>query len=572
MDNNKPFTRRVVLSTVNSLYDPLGFLAPVTIQGRLFLRDLTKQAEDWDSPLPGNREAEWTRWRDSLRDLQELQIPCTYKSFSPSSTLLKELCVFADTSTTAIAAVAYLKATTEEGQTEVGFVFGKAKLAPQPDLSIPRLELCAAVLAVEIAELIVEEMDLEVDRITYYSDSKVVLGYIHNQARRLFINIVQRIRQSISPDQWRHVPSNHNPADHGSRSIPAALLSSTTWLSGPAFLRNPSPHPLKPQETFNLVNPASDSDLRPEIAVNLTVVSRHLTDPTRFERFSKWTSLTTTVARLIHIARSFALPAQKGSCRGWHICPRGPSEEEMDRARIFVMKSVQHELYAEELKSITSEQSLPPRSSLSKLQPFINSNGLLRVGGRIAQSKLATEETNPIIIPGRHHLANLLVRHHHHSKRWAVMFSCMCTRAVHIEVIEAMSASSCINALRRFFAIRGPAKQIRLDQGTNFIGACRELNMDKPSSSSETVEKYLQEHDCTWVFNPPHSSHMGGAWERMIDVARRILDCMLLQCGSSRLTHKVLATLMAEITAVMNARPFVPRGECSGPYSSLFLC
>ena len=65
------------------------------------------------------------------------------------------LCVFADASTTATAAVAYLKATTEEGQTEVGFVFGKAKLAPQPDLSIPRLELCAAVLTVEIAELIV---------------------------------------------------------------------------------------------------------------------------------------------------------------------------------------------------------------------------------------------------------------------------------------------------------------------------------------------------------------------------------------------------------------------------------
>ena len=323
---------------VNSLYDPLGFLAPVTIQGRLLLRDLTKQAEDWGSPLPGNREAEWTRWRDSLKDLQELQIPRTYTSFSPSSTLLKELCVFADASTMAIAAVAYLKATT--GHTEVGFIFGKAKLAPQPDLSIPRLELCAAVLAVEIAELIVGEMDLEVDCITYYSDSKVVLGYIPNQARRFFVyvnNRVQRIRQSTSPDQWRHVPTDHNPADHGSRSIQAALSSSTTWPSGPAFNRNPSPHPLKPQETFDLVNPASDSDLHPEIAVNLTVVSRHLTDPTRFGRCSKWT-VTTTVAPLILAARSFALPAQKGSCRGWHICPRGPSEEEMDRARIFVMR------------------------------------------------------------------------------------------------------------------------------------------------------------------------------------------------------------------------------------------
>ena len=107
-----------------------------------------------------------------------------------------------------------------------------------------------------------------------------------------------------------------------------------------------------------------------------------------------------------------------------------------------------------------------------------------------------------------------------------------------------MSSSSCINALRGFFAIRGPAKQIRSDQGTNFIRACRELKMDKPSSSSETVEKYLQEHNCTWVFNPPHSSYMGGAWECIIGITRRILDCMLLQCGPSRLTHKVLTTLM----------------------------
>ena len=72
----------------------------------------------------------------------------------------------------------------------------------------------------------------------------------------------------------------------------------------------------------------------------------------------------------------------------------------MDRARIFVMKTIQHEHFVEELESIASEQSLPPRNSLLKLHPFIDRNGLLRVGGRITQSKLATEETNPIIIPG----------------------------------------------------------------------------------------------------------------------------------------------------------------------------
>lgn len=282
---------------------------------------------------------------------------------------------------------------------------------------------------------------------------------------------------------------------------------------------------------------------------------------------------------------------------------------------------------------------------------------LLRVGGRIEQSGLNMDETHPIIIPGHHHLATLLISHYHeevkhqgrhltegairaagfwlvggkrcissllhrcitcrklrgriehqqlgdlpaerlqvappftyvgvdvfgpwdivtrrtrggvsNSKRWAVMFSCMCSRAVHIEVIEAMSSGSFINALRRFFAIRGPAKQIRSDCGTNFIGASRELEMAKSNPGFNTVEDYLDTQSCSWVFNPPHASHMGGAWERMIGIARRILDCMLLQQRKSHLTHEVLVTLMAEVAAIMNARPLIP--VSSDPESPLIL-
>ncbi|XP_063733027.1 uncharacterized protein LOC134860115 [Eleginops maclovinus] len=142
------------------------------------------------------------------------------------------------------------------------------------------------------------------------------------------------------------------------------------------------------------------------------------------------------------------------------------------------------------------------------------------------------------------------------SKCWAILFCCMSSRAVHIEVITSMDTSSCINALRRFFAIRGPAKQLRSDCGTNFIGACKELGLsaDQPDS---TVQRYLQHQGCSWVFNPPHASHMGGSWERLIGLARRILDSTLRE-HSTRLTHDVLCTLMAEVTAILNARPLVP--------------
>ncbi len=141
----KPFTRRGVLSTVNSVFDPLGLLAPVTIQGRALLRELTSEQSDWDTFLPEDKISKWEAWRDSLQDLEQLHVPRTYTTTSLIEAVHTELCVFSDASTKAIGAVAYLKALQKDGLVEVGFVMGKAKLAPLSEPTIPRLELCAAV-------------------------------------------------------------------------------------------------------------------------------------------------------------------------------------------------------------------------------------------------------------------------------------------------------------------------------------------------------------------------------------------------------------------------------------------
>ncbi len=135
------------------------------------------------------------------------------------------------------------------------------------------------------------------------------------------------------------------------------------------------------------------------------------------------------------------------------------------------------------------------------------------------------------------------------------MFTCLSTRAVHLEVIELMSTSSFINALRRFLSIRGLVKHLWSDRGTNFVGACRE---SKISVDDVELKGYLLDQGCTWTFNPPHSSHMGGAWERMIGVVRRILDGLLLKLTTTRFMHEILTTLMAEVMAIINARPLVP--------------
>lgn len=131
----------------------------------------------------------------------------------------------------------------------------------------------------------------------------------------------------------------------------------------------------------------------------------------------------------------------------------------------------------------------------------------------------------------------------------------MSKRGIHIEVIESMNSSSFINALRRFFAVRGPVQQLRSDCGPIFVGACRELEISSKGFNNKEVSSYLYDQGCVWIFYPPYSSHMGGSWERMIGVTRRILDAMLLKLASVQLTHEVLTTFMVEVTTNVNSRP-----------------
>ncbi|VDI29234.1 Hypothetical predicted protein [Mytilus galloprovincialis] len=121
-----------------------------------------------------------------------------------------------------------------------------------------------------------------------------------------------------------------------------------------------------------------------------------------------------------------------------------------------------------------------------------------------------------------------------------------------------MSSSAFINAVRRFAAIRGQVKIFRSDRGTNFIGAIDDLKIDSINVEDGPFNNFLYNSGTTWIFNPPHSSHMGGAWERMIGITRRILDSMLLNAAGRSLTHDVLNTLMAEVSAIVNSRPLVP--------------
>lgn len=218
--------------------------------------------------FPPEKRDQWTEWKNSLTALSNLKVPRPYAPVPSTEVQDQRLCVFCDASVKAIVAVAYLRTKDMKGQCHIGFVMGKAKLAPLPEHTIPRLELCAALLAVELAHTIAREMNIEIKDTEFYTDSNVVLGYIYNETRRFYVyvsNRVLRIRRSTHPKQWHFVPTKHNPADLATRAVPANCLWDTTWFTGPAFLYN-SEHNTSESETFSLIDAVKDAEVRPQVS------------------------------------------------------------------------------------------------------------------------------------------------------------------------------------------------------------------------------------------------------------------------------------------------------------------
>ena len=190
----RPFTRRGVFSVRNSLYDPLGLAAPVIVRGKLLLRSMMAnlsnlQPESWDEPFPEEQRAAWEVWCKALQALTLLMVPRSDTMASSTGVRRRELHTFCDASNDAIGAVSYLRTVQHDGSIQVSFVFGKAKLAPSHATTIPRFELCATTLGIEITQLINQELDIKPDAVAYYSDSRVVLGYITNETRSFYVHV-----------------------------------------------------------------------------------------------------------------------------------------------------------------------------------------------------------------------------------------------------------------------------------------------------------------------------------------------------------------------------------------------
>ncbi|XP_038077167.1 uncharacterized protein LOC119745015 [Patiria miniata] len=246
-------TRRGLLSVICSVYDPLGFVCPYVLRAKLlFQNECRIVGKSWDDPLKSETQDHWAKWLDELPLLNEFAVerclvPSNFGEISEC-----RLHHFSDASQDAYGSVSYARLVNSAGEVHCSFLIGKSRLAPLKTMTIPRLELFAAVVAVKMEQMLRMELKLNVCGSTFWTDSMLVLQYIKNTSKRLHTFVANRvavIHDGSSVDKWRYVNTDRNPADDASRGLDAhTMISKERWRKGPEFLwQDEKSWPVTPQ-------------------------------------------------------------------------------------------------------------------------------------------------------------------------------------------------------------------------------------------------------------------------------------------------------------------------------------
>jgi len=393
--DNAP-TRRGILSAVAQVFDPLGFLAPVVLEGKILLQELCKDGVDWDDELPDHLKPAWTDWKTNCKDLDKVHIERCFqpKDFKVERT---EIHHFADASTRGYGQCSYVRFVGKE-QVHCSLIGGKARVAPLKTVTVPRLELTAALVSALMSERVRAELDIPIDKEYYWTDSQVVLSYINNQSRRFHVfvaNRVERIRQLSTPDQWFHVATADNPADLASRGTSVSGLLESCWFQGPSFLWDRSWKP-PVKQSFGLE--VGDPEVRRIVTLESCVAVGHRSIQERLSVFSDWTKTLSAIARLKRAAKRGHGGSRPATCL------------ERLEAEKFIIREVQQVIFDEELQDLKRDGGcVKTTSALRSLSPFIDEDGILRGGGRLRSSKLPDKTIHPIILPKEGHVTTIIV-------------------------------------------------------------------------------------------------------------------------------------------------------------------
>ncbi|XP_065088007.1 uncharacterized protein LOC135709538 [Ochlerotatus camptorhynchus] len=403
-------TKRQVLRIIMSIFDPLGLIAHFIIHGKVLMQHIWRAGTNWDELIPEHLQHTWRAWQEYLTHLGEIQIPrCLLGCTRSDQSRVSELHAFVDASRQAYAGAIYLRTVGECG-VECSLIIAKSKVAPLKPVSIPRLELQAALIGARLMENVCQHLTLPTTRRVFWSDSSTVLSWLNSDAVRYHQYVAFRIGEILSTskvDEWRYVPSGQNVADDATKWKAGPDFSKESlWFNGPKFLRLPEtewPVHRKPQDT-------AEEQVR-QLFHHQEVVHDPVVD---VSRFSNWLRLHRTVAYVCKAARLFKERAGNYKIR------RELSSEEFAEAENLLWRQAQEEAFSLEYLLLKTkgdgenEPMVEKSSPLYKLSPFMDQLGVIRMGSRIGAAPFAPYEAKyPIILPKKHPITFLLTDSYH---------------------------------------------------------------------------------------------------------------------------------------------------------------
>lgn len=400
--NNLATTKRKILSETAKLFDPLGWLAPCIIKAKILMQQLWLIPLGWDDKLPDHLSDEWVKIRAQLLQCDNIKID-RWMGFSTGA---QKVCLhgFADASEAAYAATVYMRVQIDD-HIQVTLVAAKTKVAPlKRIITVPNLELSAALLLAELMTKIKAALKIQSLPAVCWTDSTIVLDWLASPPHRwqtFVANRVSRIQGLVAPDTWKHVPTKLNPADCASRgTYLSELQTHPLWWHGPKYLSQSEENwPPLHRHDPNRKLPST----RKTVAINQVMLSDVNTMINRFSSLNKMLRITAYCLRWSlrrkQTFESIALSA---------------SEIQMALNRWIL--AVQKTYFHAEISKLQKKpyNPLPRSSAIRLLVPYIDqTDGFLKVSGRLHEANMSDERKHPIILPSKGHFTKLVVWNAH---------------------------------------------------------------------------------------------------------------------------------------------------------------
>ncbi|XP_053686318.1 uncharacterized protein LOC128735858 [Sabethes cyaneus] len=492
----QPPTKRTVYSEIAKFFDPLGLVSPVIVLAKLLAQKLWQLKIYWDDPVDENIAKQWQNLQLSLMHLHDIEIP---RCVILDNVVAYELHGFSDPSTTAYGACIYLRSLFVDGSAKLRLLTSKSKLAPLSELTIPRKELCAALLLTRLLAKVLPALDMPVQEVVLWSDSMIVLAWLKkplNQLQLFVRNRVAVIQQHTDNFRWEHVRSHQNPADVISRGqLPEDLATNTLWWHGPSYLEVVCYEVVIPDEI--------PEEALPELKAAVAISDVRMDMPLFFSNYSNFRKL----QRIVGYIRRFANNCRKQNPTDRELRPH-LTVHELRRATESIIHVIQHAHFADEIKRVLDNEPCKSRhqiilpdkdpvihrfiqqmhvellhvgqtgllNALRQRYWLLKGRSIIRFITRRCVKCFRTHPTTPNQLMGNLPASRVMPsppfaitgvgyagpfwikqgsRRPTLTKAYVAVFVCMATKAVHLEVVSDLSTDAFLASLRRLIARRG---------------------------------------------------------------------------------------------------------------------